>query len=332
MEEKIVNTALDNLRKYTGIEGNFTLTRENRLDGKVDFQLPKGKEVFVAEVKREVRNYQLPIIENTARQYKNFLLIAETIFPNIKEELRKQEIAYLDAAGNIFLKTAGHYLWIEGHKVEKANIEKANRAFTATGLKVVYLFLTDEHYLNLPQRIIAEEAGVALGNINYIIRGLKEQKFLIQKGKKELQILHKKELLEKWIMSFEEKLKPALHTGNFRFTKTGDEKDWNQMTLKPHETYWGGEPAGALLTNYLQPEVFTIYTSETRNDLIKNYRIVPDAKGNIQVYSKFWKEHDTKNKTIVNPILIYTDLLNTGNSRCIETAQMIYDKHIKQNI
>ncbi len=332
MKETIVNTALESLSKHTGIEGFYTANQKKGLDGEVDMIFQNGKEQFVVEVKREIRNHQLPVIKEKARDTENFLLIAETIFPKIKEELRKLGIGYLDTAGNIFLQTGKHHLWIEGHKNIKAKTEKLNRAFKTAGLKVIYLFLTDDNFLNQPQRTIAEEAGIALGNINYILSGLKELKFLIEKNKKELQLINKNELLQKWMNGFEEKLKPALHIGNFSFAKTVGERNWKQLKLKQHETFWGGEPAGDMITHYLQPEIFTIYTEETRNNLIKNYHFVPEQNGNIRVYKKFWKDHNGFNETVVHPILAYTDLLNTGNSRCIETAKIIYDKHIKQNL
>lgn len=89
-------------------------------------------------VKREIMIHQLPLIEHMAKENKNFLLIAETIFPKIKEELRKQGIGYLDTAGNIFIQTPKHHLWIGGHKNKKRITEKPNRAFKAAGLKVNY--------------------------------------------------------------------------------------------------------------------------------------------------------------------------------------------------
>ncbi len=327
MKEKIVHTALGNLRKHTGIEVEFhTVNQQKGLDGELVLVFHNGKELFEVEVRREIRNHQLEQIKERARENKNFLLIAETIFPKIKEILRKEGIGYLDAAGNIFLQTIKHYLWIDGHKAGKTNAEKTNRAFTATGLKVVYIFLINEQLLNQPQRIIAEEAGVALGNINYIINGLKEQKFLVQKNRKEFMLINKKELLEKWVGGFEEKLKPKLHIGNFRFLKNEEYNQWKNITLKKHQTYWGGEPAGALITKYLLPEIFTIYTEETRNSLIKNYRLVPETNGNIRIYKKFWKGEGTYNETVVHPLIAYADLMNTGDRRSIETAKRIYDE------
>lgn len=332
MEEKIVNTALENLRKHTGIEGFYIANQKKGLDGEVDFIFQTGKELFIVEVKREIRNHQLPLIEDMARKNKNFLLIAETIFPKIKEELRKQGIGYLDTAGNIFLQTAEHHLWIDGQKNKKISTEKPNRAFKAAGLKVIYLFLTDENLLNQPQRTIAEEAGIALGNINYILSGLKELKFLIEKNKKEFQLINKNELLQKWMTRFEEKLKPTLHIGNFRFLKNEDYNHWKNIVLKRNQTYWGGEPAGAIITNYLLPEIFTLYTDETRNNLIKNYRLIPDPNGNIRAYKKFWKGQNTFDETTVHPVLAYTDLVNTGDRRSMETAKKIYDELLSNRL
>lgn len=332
MEEKIVYTALENLKKHTGIDSSYTAHPKGGLDGKVDFIFPTGKELFIVEVKREIRGYQLPSIEEIARRNKNFLLIAETIFPKIKGQLRKQGIGYLDIAGNIFLNTSKHYLWIEGQKNSKVSREKPNRAFKTAGLKVIYLFLTDEKLLNQPQRIIAEKAGVALGNINYILNGLKELKFLIQKNRKEFQLINKNELLYKWVVGFEEKLKPTLYIDNFRFLKNEDYNHWKNIELRKNQTYWGGESAGAIITNYLLPEIFTVYTDETRNDLIRNYHLIPDPTGNIKVYRKFWKGQNTFNETTVHPLLAYADLLNTGDRRSIQTAKKIYDELLSDRL
>lgn len=331
MEEKLVHIALENLKKHTGIEGFFSANKSKGLDGEIDMVFQSGNESFLVDVKKEIRNHQLQRIIDIAQNTKNFLLIAETIFPKIKEELRKHKIGYLDIAGNIFLQTAKHHLWIEGNKKQKTTNDKVNRAFTSTGLKVVYLFLIDKNLINQPQRMIAKQASVALGNINYILNGLKEYKFIIEKNRKELELINKNELLQKWVNGFEEKLKPTLFIGNFRFVNKDDERNWKQIHLNPH-TLWGAEPAGGIITNYLMPEIFTLYTDETRNNLIKNYRLVPEQNGNIKVYKKFWNDQVGFNESVVHPILAYTDLLNSASSRCIETAKMIYDKHIKENV
>ena len=116
--------------------------------------------------------------------------------------------------------------------------------------------------------------------------------------------------------------------GTFRFLKETDFDNWKKIELKVGKTCWGGEPAGDLLTNYLRPEELTIYTTETRSDLILNYRLVPDSNGKIKVFKKFWT-HEEVNHTVVPPILAYADLINEGDRRCTETAQKIYDDYLQ---
>ena len=71
--------------------------------------------------------------------------------------------------------------------------------------------------MNFPYRDIAKLTAVALGNINYVMTGLKEQGFLLKLDKNKYKFQNKKELLEKWNTAYKKKLKPALHTGRFHF-------------------------------------------------------------------------------------------------------------------
>ena len=66
-------------------------------------------------------------------------------------------------------------------------------------------------------------------------------------------------------------------------------------------------------------------------DIIKEYKLLPDPNGNVKVYEKFWKDHQ-KFKNIVPPVIAYADLIATGNRRCIETAQKIYEQHIESTL
>lgn len=66
------------------------------------------------------------------------------------------------------------------------------------------------------------------------------------------------------------------------------------------KTWWGSEPAGDILTNYLKPGELTPYTLESRNELIKHYRLIPDKEGKVKVYQKFWVDDEVKGNLIDN--------------------------------
>lgn len=330
MQENIVQIALEKLKAVTGIDGTFTTLKANKTDGVLEFLIENKKEVFTVVIKKELRNHQLKAIEDTAKMCNNKLIvIAENIFPKIKQELKQLGVAYLDIAGNIFLNTKNHYVLIDGLKTERIGKDKTSRAFKAAGLKLIYHILIDNDLINQPQLIIAKKTEIAVGNVNYILKELREMNFLLSKNKNEYKIANQKELFLKWATEYDNNLKNKLHIGNFRFLDKDNYINWKNIELKNGKTLWGGESAGTILTEYLLPEIFTIYTDENRDNIIKNYRLIPDPKGDVKLYQKFWKNINDENENTVNPILVYADLINTSNRRNIETANMIFDEYLQ---
>lgn len=63
-------------------------------------------------------------------------------------------------------------------------------------------------------------------------------------------------------------------------------------------------------------------------ELVRNYRIVPKKAGAIVVYKQFWPTQE-KDPIFAPPLLVYTDLGNTGKRRNIETAQRIFNKYLQ---
>lgn len=325
-------TALDNLQRTAQIKGKWTDIAQNKasngLNGQIEFVLNQIPVKFNAEVKNNLRAINLPLIYKLAKEQVPLIIVADLIFPKIKEELRNHDIAYLEANGNIWLKNGETLLWIDANKTLPVEKEKINRAFTKTGLKMLFDFLRNEALINAPYREIAQQTGVALGNVNYILNGLKEKGFLLKIDKDRYKLTNKKELLNTWIIKYAEKLKPELEIGTFRFLRDNDFVNWKKLPLKIGKTWWGGEPAGNILTQYLKPAELTLYTLETRNELIKHYKLISDPTGNIKVFKKFWKDDDAENT--VPQLLVYTDLINTGDHRCIETAEKIYNEFFKE--
>jgi len=97
----------------------------------------------------------------------------------------------------------------------------------------------------------------------------------------------------------------------------------------PATAVWGGEPAGGLETGHMNPEQWTIYTARAKNDLVKILKRAPQSDENLKVDNKFWMDTIIHPNNLVTPELItYTDLMITGDARCIETANIIYDKKL----
>jgi len=319
MNTNIIHQALEQLEQETG------LVAEYFDEGLLHLQGPHKTNRFMAVVKNEPRNYQLAEFVKLKEQHKQLIVIARHLLPGIIEKLYANEIAYLDTLGNIFLKTPDIYIRIEAKNKQLHQTNNGNRAFTATGLKVLFQLLQQKDLVNKPQRTIAKKAEVALGNIPKVLEGLKETGYLIPLNKKEYLWENRQELLHRWVENYATTLKPRLHKNRYRLTLP-----WQEIRLNTTQTVWGGEPAADLLTNHLRPERFMIYTLETNNQLIKNYRLIPDKAGKLEVLERFWPQNQ---KEMTAPaLLVYADLLAEGGKRNLETAQIIYNEHIRPNI
>jgi len=327
-ETEIVHNALERLGMLTGIKGNWK-PGKNHIDGQIDIYFNNNKVHFHTEVKRELRAYQLPKIIETAKQHQPFMVVADHIFPTLKEALREKKIGYLDTAGNIYFDVNDKLIWLDGNKRVDTEKPATNRAFTKTGLKTVFYVLNEADGINAPYRVLAEATGVALGNIKNIIEGLREANFVTQVNKNTLRLQNKKALLERWITGYREILKPALHIGHYNFLDKKNLRNWQALPLQPGEGMWGGEPAAEHLTNHITPALLTFYTNEHKGFFIPRWRLVPDGNGNIGLYKKFWQNDVMDRKLFAPPLLIYTDLILTDDPRCIEAADIIYNKYLK---
>jgi hypothetical protein len=328
----IINKAIAHLEKNTGIRAVLKQHRANK-DGKLELRWNGHVLHAFLEVRNELRAYQVDQIIHQTGQHQPYMIVATHIFPTLKEMLRENRIGYLDTAGNIYLPDKDHFIWIEGNKPVKEEKPATNRAFTKAGLRTVFYLLLNKQAIDLPYRELAMTTGVALGNINNIITGLKDAGFILQLDAKKIQLQNKKALLERWMVAYYETLKPTLHIATYRYWKEENFEKRDRMLENAPELVWGGEPAAEKLTNYLNPQILTLYTKENLKDEWANkWGLVPDNNGNIRIYQKFWQDTEWDVKKLTPPILVYADLMMTHDPRCIETAHIIYDKYIRHEL
>ena len=331
-ETEILTEAVEQLTRKTGITADWNLLPQNTRDHGVDAELTMridGVEIrMFVEVKRTVQPYHLDRFIKQAVANKPLLVVAEQVYPGMKEMLREKGIGYLDAAGNIYLHIGDKLIWIEGNR-PKQKETTTNRAFTRVGLQMVFYLLQHPEATNNPYRQLAERTGAALGNIGYIIDGLETAGYILQVDKKHKKLVKRKALLDRWVEGFRDTLGPALFLGNFRLTTADRFYDRDRLIGQAEHTVWGGEPAAEILTHHLQPGILKAFTELEKTTLMQAWKLIPDAKGNIQLYRKFWKDPQWDEQKIAPPLLVYADLTLTGDPRNIETANLIYHQYLE---
>jgi hypothetical protein len=282
---------------------------------------------MLARVKNEVRSQDLPQIFalfhnqlNTNQHEK--ILIATYIPGPIKKELKKNQINYLEATGNCLIQLDHLFLFVNDRKVAAVRKTIEGKLWNKTGLKFVFSVLTNEIFLKVTLRQEAATAGIALGNLTGLHEEFRE---FLNPGENTIKNGAFDVLLERWGLNYSYSLKPTLKIGTFRCLDLKMLDNWQKLTM-PQNTWWGGENAGAKITNYLKPKLFTVYTRNTKQ-LIIDWKLVPDKNGNIELYEPFWPaKTDDLNQNEINPVIAWAELNFELDQRLRETANRIKEK------
>jgi len=348
-EIEVLEQAVEAMQRETGARLEIVRLAPQvgrmRLDAELRLH-PGGKQLF-AEVKKWAPQANLGALINQIREFPvEGILVADYINPNMAAELRAQQVQFIDAVGNAYINQPGMYVYVKGNKEKKNQFrptkDGTKRAFEPKGLIVVYALLCQAYLTNAPYREIAARAGVAVGTVGWVINALKAGNFIRDAGHGGgRQLMNTRKLLDRWIEAWPEKLKPKFLVGEF---EAGDPNWWKHVDITKYDGYWGGEVAAAKYTNYLQPEEVTVYIPvHGRNRFLADMRLrkVNDWRARegarVHVYKPFWPKVEGyleneywENEGLAHPILVYADLIATGDVRNLEVAKRLYEEHITQ--
>lgn len=321
--------AVANLENMINIPIDVETTRNN-----YDAILRIKNIQFIVEAKTVMRTsnqgYILAQLEELRnRSNRPLVFIAEYISKEAAKQLKERRLNYIDIAGNAFINQGELMIYIEGRKRRNARLTNQSRAFQEAGVKIIFHLLSEAENLQDSYRTIAQRVGVSLGSVSNVMAELEELNYLIKTNNKRI-LKNKEELLERWLVEFNTVLKPRIIRSRMKFIDSNLDRNWENIYLDQEKgsILWGGEPAGAILTNNLRPQEFIIYSNLELPDIAKTMRLVPDKKGNVEVRKKFWK-NDKENERIAPPLLIYTDLMNSGYGRNVEIANKIFENELQ---
>ena len=335
-EKKILNDALGELRKNTGLVVDIVefegreLNEEYYHDAKVKIQWNDLDYYFVVEIKNIVTRAILGVaIKQLNLFQQKGMLVAKYINPRIADELKKMDVPFIDAVGNAYINEPPLFIYIKGNKPTDKNIlEQPARTFRPTGLQVIFALLCNPGLENKPYREIAIKADVALGTVGWIMYDLRRMGYLIDEVPRNRRLVRKDNLLNRWIAAYPEQLRPKKMIGRFG---ADNQYWWEGADLKEINALWGGELAANIMTEYLKPQIITVYAKQPIGRFLLKNRLKNDVNGNVEILKIFWEfEQDHMHNDLVPPLLIYADLMVTGDTRNIETARMIYEKELSK--
>lgn len=333
-ELETLNMALEALREKLVLPKKTVILKEDKTYKNFDAVVQIMDVEFLCEVKNTVTTATIGNITNRLKilgtmEKQPVLLIAKYITPTVMDNLANNGINTLDCAGNC------HIRYVKGNKIkfhltnkgEKNTLmaEKPYPAFQEAGLKVIFYLLQEFTNVNKPYREIQSATGVSLGAIKNVFDVLVERNFILMTSSKRT-LKNINALLNLWTENYNQVLKPKLLLSRMTFRTNEQRIKWLAMDL-PDGMYWGGESGANMVDSYLEPGAFDIYTQIPAARLLKTGFVRFDETGEIRIYKKFWN-WETKNH-LVPPVIIYADLIGSGNSRCIEMAERLLNNELK---
>ena len=319
-EKELIAQACKNLSdKLGGSEVTSTMS-QNRL---IDSTISVTDTTFGVIAKSVVMNSNMSFAiqqAKVAHEATNLpiLLVLGYVQPSIMRTLYDNGISVIDYAGNCMIKHGLLCVNISGQKNTYRNDIKSH-TLSEGAIKLIYRFLSDKAFISKAYRTISGATGQSLGSIKNTIEELTNRQFVMHtdKGRK---LINEDKLLELWVQAYNQTIRPKLMLRRMSFRTDEMRSNWYDVNL-PEGMSWGGDCGANLTDGYLIPGSFEIYTSKPSAMLMTTGMVIPNENGEITLYQKFWDDdNDTK---VVPKLIIYADLMNSGDSRQIEAAQKL---------
>lgn len=323
-EQKILQNAVAAFQRETGFKADVQ-DGATKTDVGLTLHLPKQRLRFSVEV-RAVDRLEIPLflkakhaIDRTPR-----LLVTRFVTREAAARCRQIHQPFMDTAGNVFLEAPETLIFIAGMPRPAGMKPTRWKAETAAGLQVTFAIASSPDLVNATHREIAARAKVALGSVGPALKDL-EARGLIRLAQPR-RILNPRLLTEAWTASFPRRLLGKLEARRFQ----ADPARLANANLKAYGAYWGGEMAAQRMTRHLKPTAFTIYANEPIKQLVIDQRLKADAQGNLEIRRMFWDfPRNPESLDVAPPLLVYADLMATGDGRNQEAAEIIYERWIQ---
>ena len=337
-EQEILERAIERVAQDIRLPIVIIAIEEKIQNRQYDAIIKIGKQKLIVEIKMWAQQKNIgALIQQIRNMPTKGILVADYINPKMAMRLKEEGIQYVDTVGNAYIETKEIFVFVKGNKQEvtKYKNKRVSRAFGNTGLKTVYAFLCKPELIHATYREIAKKAGVAVGTVGWVLKDLKDAGYIKDRGKKgQRDFINKRELLNRWVENYPEKLQPKQKIGDFIVE---DRLWWKTFDIENYKIYLGGEIAAEKYTEgYLQMQDGIVYVNKyAAKELIIKGRFQLDKNQNnraykVALYKKFWEpDVITDVDNYVHPVLAYADLVATADPRNMEAAEVIYEKHLR---
>lgn len=325
MKDRYIYDAVDKFGQLSGIQNEVSIERREG-----DYQLTIRQVDFTVAARKEIRVSSKGIVLQQIKELEQqidqpIIIVSYYIALEVADEFKQNGINYLDGSGNSFIKNAELLVYISGQKKISPILTNQARAFRESGIKLIFLLLCNPDTIHLPNRRLSELSGISVGSVSNVLTELESLNFVLKTGD-ERRLKNLRLLLDRWVISYFDVLRPRLAIKRMDFEFAGDYINWQNLPLEESKggVLWGGESAAAIKTMNLNPKYFTLYTDQNWQEFARDLRLIPNESGNFEILEIFWEESNLGMMPgLVPELLIYADLVGSGVERNIQIANEI---------
>lgn len=261
------------------------------------------------------------------------LLLTHYVSPNLAAKFKQKGIEFADCAGNLLLHKSPLYVEVSGQR-HPTSSSGLDRLFRPAGLKLIYLFLRNHQAVNATYRVLADDAGIALGAIGDLLKELEKRGNLAQAGQQR-ELIAGEELLQRWQLGYLETLRPRILLQRCRLNPEYSLQQLPDLLRRSPDAasvLVGGELGASLLASGLSPESAVLYLEPRQQlKLMLQLHLTPDPDGEITLLAPFgkqnqWNGWQPEGLNMADPLLTYAEL--AGHAHCARAADKLYGQYL----
>ena len=255
------------------------------------------------------------------------LVLGAKVTPRNADRMRELGVNYLDANGNAYLNFGNVLIDVRGRTgdpIATLHLDKpgTSNLFSPKRAQLIFVLITWPEIVNSTLREIADASKVSVGFAQKTLIDLEAANYIetVDAGRRGRRLRNVDALIDGWVASFPGGIASPENTRSFR----GD-FELRYLSDSGPDVYVSGEAVAEWIQ---RNTTWNLYCDEIPREAASAGRWTAHSSNpNIFVRSPFWNEpewHSNRSTTRIRtapPLLVYADLVSSGESRQREAAE-----------
>lgn len=244
--------------------------------------------------------------------------------------LERMGVEFVGADGHVHLRAPGLFVRVAPQRPKPLRAPRSR--CSASDLRLLHVLLRDGGTAGRTHRMLADDAGIALGAVGAGLRNLESMQLLERLATTEFDVVDvdraQAAFAEGWASCLRRKLRPV----RFRLAKASETTAAIRLLRPFHDAVLlGGELAAARTTGLFRTESTTLHVNPSaRNEIVRALGLLPDDHGPIHVLDRFGRRDGvddpiSADSLLAHPLLVHAELARLVDERVVEARAAVWN-------